>query len=74
MFEQAKAASNSRALVVVDRKAGEIATRFGRQRTKASNHAGYKATGAVQAGREAGGRINIPSGRPIGNSSRTMLN
>ena len=73
MYEQAKAESNSRALVVVDRKRGEIALRFGTQKTK-SRRTSTSNSGAYQAGSEAGKRINIPAGRPIGNASRAMLN
>ncbi len=73
MYEQAKAASNSRALMVVDRKALEIASRFGKQRTRSCS-GGYSSSGAAMAGGEAGRRINIPAGRPVGNTSRAMLN
>ena len=72
MYEQAKAESNSRALVVVDRKQAEIVSRFGAQKTR-SSRTSYRSSGAAVAGSEAGGRINIPAGRPIGNQSRTML-
>lgn len=72
MYEQARAESNSRALVVVDHKRAEIVKRFGEQRT---TKAGYRSSsyGATQAGSSAGARINIPAGRPIGNSSRALL-
>lgn len=73
MYEQAKAESNSRALVVVDRKQNEIALRFGTQKTR-SSRIGYRSSGAAIAGRDAGSRINIPAGRPIGNTSHAMLN
>ena len=73
MYETAKRESNSRALVVVDRKALEIVKRFGTQKTR-SHSTGYRSNGAAIAGREAGQRINIPTGRPIGNQSRALLN
>jgi len=66
------AASGSRALVVVDRKQAEMATRFGEvkyQRGRGSrvNH------DAHAVGAEAGRRINIPAGRPVGNETRGRL-
>lgn len=73
MYEEARAASGSRALVVVDRKRQEIAVRFGEQKTRRSSY-GYRSSGAAMAGAEAGKKINIPAGRPIGNNSRTLLN
>ena len=73
MYETAKRESNSRALVVIDRKALEIVKRFGTQKTR-TNRAGYSSSAAAIAGQEAGRRINIPAGRPIGDQSRTMLN
>lgn len=73
MFQQAQVASSSRALMVVDRKALEIASRFGKQHTRSTSR-GYRSSGAAMAGGEAGRRINIPAGRPIGNASRAMLN
>jgi hypothetical protein len=73
MYQEAKRQSNSRALVVVDRKRAEIARRFGTQKTSATrSHSQHY--GAAQAGSEAGRNINIPAGRPVGNASRTMLN
>lgn len=72
MYQKAKAESNSRALVVVDRKRSEIVQRFGEQKTRSAS-AGYRSSGAAIAGSEAGKRINIPAGRPIGNQSRAML-
>lgn len=74
MYEQAKRESNSRALVVVDRKAMEIARLFGKQKYDRGRSSSSGDRGASIAGREAGQRINIPAGRPIGNQSRTMLN
>ena len=73
MYQQAQQQSNSRALVVVDRKRSEIAARFGAQKTKTS-HRGFRNSGAAASGSEAGRNINIPAGRPVGNASRTMLN
>lgn len=72
MYEKARAESNSRALVVVDRKQQEIAKRFGKQKVR-STRGGY-VSGASQAGSEAGRRINIPSGRPIGSGNSKLLN
>lgn len=73
MYREARAQSNSRALVVVDRKATEIARLFGKQH--AHNRRGSRGeSGATMAGRQAGRNITIPAGRPIGNNSRTMLN
>lgn len=72
MYEAAKRTSNSTALVVVDRKRTEIAQRFGAQKTR-SSRGSYHSSGAAIAGKDAGQRINIPSGRPVGNNSRTML-
>lgn len=71
-FEQARATSNSRALVVVDRKRTEIAVRFGEQKTR-NTRAGYRSSGAAMAGSEAGRRINIPQGRPVGQASSPRL-
>jgi hypothetical protein len=65
MYEDAKRTSGSRALMVVDRKAVEVAKRFGTQKTKTSRSS-YSSSGAAMAGRAAGSRINIPSGRPVG--------
>lgn len=67
MYEDAKRTSGSRALMVVDRKAVEVAKRFGVQKTRTSR-GGYSSTGAAMAGAAAGSRINIPSGRPVGHS------
>lgn len=72
MYEQARATSNSRALVVVDRKHSELVARFGRQQTSSTRS--YRASGASIAGSEAGARINIPAGRPVGNRSNALLN
>lgn len=72
MFEAAKVQSQSRALMVVDTKQAAIVQRFGEQRT--SRCKARQATGAAMAGAAAGSRINIPSGRPIGNQSKAMLN
>ncbi|CAB4171389.1 Domain of unknown function DUF2786 [uncultured Caudovirales phage] len=72
MYEEAKAISNSRALVVVDRKRNEIVARFGEQKVK-STRAGYRSSGAAMAGTDAGRRINIPAGRPIAGSSQAQL-
>ena len=73
MYQAAKAASNSRALMVVDRKHNQIVALFGEQRVKTSRIYG-RSSGAVDAGHAAGSRINIPSGRPIGQSSNARLN
>ena len=73
MYHEAQVQSNSRALIVVDRKAQEIAVRFGEQKTR-SNRSGYKSSGAAMAGSEAGRRINIPAGRPIGQPNNARLN
>jgi len=73
MYEQARATSNSRALVVVDRKRSEIVARFGTQKTR-SSRSGYHSSGAAVAGQEAGKRINIPAGRPISGSNNLRLN
>jgi hypothetical protein len=72
MYQQAQATSNSRALVVVDRKAAIVAERFGRQQTR-STRSGYTSSGAAQAGHAAGSRINIPSGRPLGQANHARL-
>ena len=64
MYQQAKAESGSRALQVVDTKALAVAERFGVQRTR-SSRSSYSSSGAHEAGKAAGNRINIPSGRPI---------
>lgn len=72
MYAQAKVESNSRALVVVDRKKTEIATRFGIQRLKSSARR-YSVSGAYYAGQEAGSRINIPSGQPLSGSSNKRI-
>jgi len=72
MYQQAKAESNSRALVVVDRKRMEISKRFGEQKTRTSR-ASYRSSGAAIAGSEAGKRINIPSGRPVAGSNNARL-
>jgi hypothetical protein len=71
MYEQARAESNSRALVVVDRKQNEIAVRFGAQKTR-SSRSGYSSSGAAIAGHAAGSRINIPW--PLGNSGNKLIN
>lgn len=73
MYEAARAESNSRALVVVDRKALEVANRFGTTKTRSSRSSSRGDSGAHIAGREAGGRINIPAGRPIGSSGNGGL-
>lgn len=69
MYQAAQAQSESRALVVVDRKAAEVEWRFGVQRTERirlnpGNH------GAREAGQAAGREINIPAGRPIAGGGR----
>jgi Protein of unknown function (DUF2786) len=74
MYEDAQRTSNSRALVVVDRKHTEIVKRFGEQRTSKRRMSSRGASGASIAGCEAGTRINIPEGRPIAGQSRAMLN
>lgn len=72
MYEKAQQESNSRALVVVDRKHTELVQRFGTQKTR-STSSSYRSSGAAQAGSEAGHRINIPSGRPIAGSNSARL-
>lgn len=72
MYEQAQAQSGSRALAVVDRKAIEVAQRFGVQKTRTSR-VGNSSSGAGMAGHAAGSRINIPTGRPIGAASRMAI-
>ena len=71
-FEQARAMSNSRALVVVDSKRQEIVARFGAQKVS-HGRSGYSSSGAATAGHEAGQRINIPAGRPVGQSTQARL-
>lgn len=73
MYAAAQRESNCRALVVVDRKQMEISRLFGRQHTRTVSSRSSGDREASIAGREAGGRINIPAGRPIGNQSRTMI-
>lgn len=73
IHEEAKAASNSRALVVVNRKALEVVARFGEQKTSA-RRASLRSSGAAIAGHAAGQKINIPSGRPIASANRAQLN
>lgn len=73
MYEQAQAQSSSRALVVVDRKLAIIAERFGTQKTRRTGGGYYAGSGAGMAGSAAGGRINIPSGRPVGQSSSARI-
>jgi hypothetical protein len=68
------AASTSRALVVVDRKANQVATLFGAQRTKSARSSYSASSGAYMAGASAGQRINIPAGRPIAQQQRARLN
>lgn len=72
MYEKAKQESNSRALIVVDRKGLEIASRFGVQKTRTARSS-YRSSGAAIAGQSAGQRINIPAGRPIGGSGNARL-
>lgn len=72
MYEQAKAESGSKALAVVDTKAVAVAAKFGVQRTR-SGHVYTTSSGALEAGRSAGGRINIPSGRPLSGSQQGRL-
>ena len=73
MYRKAQVESQSRALVVVDRKAVAIAERFGKQQVS-HRRGSYSSVGAYQAGQEAGARINIPAGRPIaGASSRAQI-
>lgn len=71
-FKQAAAESSSRALVVVDRKRAEIVARFGEAKYR-TGRGSYASQGAAMAGAAAGGRINIPQGRPIGQSCRKAL-
>jgi hypothetical protein len=72
MYQQAQQESGSRALVVVDRKALEVTKRFGAQKVRGSSR-GFSSDGAHMAGTEAGKRINIPSGRPIGGSTAARI-
>lgn len=72
-YQAAQAESGSRALVVVDRKAVIIAARFGEQRTRSSRVSSRGESGASMAGRAAGSRINIPSGRPIGSTAQRRI-
>jgi hypothetical protein len=67
IYRQAQATSNSKALMVVERKGAEIAKYFGRQHVK-HTYSGVTRSGASVAGREAGSRINIPSAPPIGSA------
>lgn len=73
MYRQAQAASGSRALVVVDRKATEIVKRFGAQKVRNARVGGGGSNGAYHAGSAAGSRINIPSGRPVGHTANARL-
>ena len=73
MCQEAAKQSNSRALVVVDRKNNEIAARFGTQRTRTTRSSYSSSCGAHLAGQAAGQRINIPSGRPIGQSNNARI-
>jgi len=70
-YVEAQRESGSRALVVVDRKAIEIAQRFGTQKIRSTS--GVQQSSASMAGRAAGSRINIPAGRPLGNQQRTAI-
>jgi len=72
IMQEAKAQSNSRALVVVDRKQAIIAERFGAQRTS-TRRSSVCASGAYYAGKTAGASINIPSGRPIAGANNHRL-
>ena len=72
MYAQAQTSSGSRALMVVDRKALEVAQRFGPQRTTSTRT--NASSGAAMAGTAAGKRINIPAGRPISGSASQRLN
>jgi hypothetical protein len=67
MYREAQRKSNSRALVVVDRKAMVIAEIFGKQKTS-RNGRFYGSAGAYVAGSSAGQRINIPGNRPLTNA------
>ena len=73
MYEAAKVQSQSRALMVVDRKQIEIAERFGNQRIRNHSTRSNADSGARIAGQAAGQRINIPSGRPVGQSNNQRL-
>lgn len=73
MYQAAQRESNSRALVVVDRKHGQIAKLFGAQRVRHTAARGRGDNGAGIAGREAGQRINIPAGRPIGGTAQRAI-
>jgi hypothetical protein len=73
MYKQAQQESNCRALVVVDRKGTEIAQRFGTQKVRNSSARCRGSSGAAQAGQSAGSRINIPSGRPLGQSQNGRI-
>ena len=59
MYQAAQRESNSRALVVVDRKHGQIVKLFGVQRVRHSSSRGRGDTGAGVAGREAGHSVTI---------------
>jgi len=72
-FEEAQAISGSRALVVVDRKAAVIAERFGAVKYTNRRQSYSGASGAAMAGTAAGGRINIPQGRPIATQDTRKL-
>jgi hypothetical protein len=74
MYQAAQRESNSRALVVVDRKHNQIAKLFGSQRVSYKRARSAGDSGAGIAGLEAGQRINIPAGRPIGNTAQRALN
>lgn len=66
IYQKAKQESGSRAVMVVDKKMALVQATFGQQKT---SRCGFrKTTGASVAGMEAGNRINIPMGRPIGNN------
>ena len=71
-YQEAQAVSGSRALVVVDRKHTEIVKRFGEQKTR-SSYSSYRHSGAHEAGSAAGSRINIPAGRPVGQSNAVRI-
>ena len=59
--------SGSRALVVVNRKAQEIAERFGEVKYRGGRR--VEGSGARWAGQRAGERVNIPAGRPLGSEA-----
>lgn len=70
IYKQAQQQSGSKALMVVERKLDIIREKFGAQRTSTAR---ATISGATIAGRQAGQRMNIPVGRPIGCQSQKMI-